>query len=378
MRACNDCPYYPDYDLFRTYYGDFDYADKWVMSASFGNRTAYSSGRGNADFSKFAYKDGAAEAMELGALVLNIWMYVVRQLEDAIDDCEKGCTLEQCNSDPVHGIDEAVAFYAGSSEGTDGWGTGYLLYDLADNMAVSFRTAGLAGDSELGTSYVNTEVVREFKKAQLFLLSNDCESAKANKQRIINLMKIPLVQGALQFAHIRSHRNPDIEAKKEEAEAEGATFAAAILPYVHNCSALDADIIHSNLKVGSAGGSDNLDYTAVKEAFERNYECMGISCREVGGLWGVSDYLPGAAPCGDVATLTNSGVNGATGQGVNNADTGSGSGGSSHRGHGFGVVFALGLVFGSVVLGFAYMRKMRNNRRPQLRTMNIAAVSNIS
>ena len=32
---------------------------------------------------------------------MNIWMYVIREMEDALDDCQEGCTFDTCNDDPV-------------------------------------------------------------------------------------------------------------------------------------------------------------------------------------------------------------------------------------------------------------------------------------
>eukprot|EP00965_Chrysotila_dentata_P153624 5077444-Pleurochrysis_carterae.AAC.1 len=48
-------------------------------------------------------------------------------------------------------------------------------------------------------------------------------------------------------------------------------------------------------------GAPLTSWSAVKAAFERNYECMGITCAEVGGLWDLSGsrYFPGATPCSD-------------------------------------------------------------------------------
>ena len=41
---------YKEYKMFHEYYGDFDYADKFVMAALQGTSTNFSRGRGNADF----------------------------------------------------------------------------------------------------------------------------------------------------------------------------------------------------------------------------------------------------------------------------------------------------------------------------------------
>jgi hypothetical protein len=165
---------------------------------------------------------------------------------------------------------------------------------------LDFRTAGENGDGLVGTSYMNIEVVREFQRAQVLLLEKDCPSTEITKESIVNYMKVPLIQGVLLQAYIREFENPGIAENAQKAEAEGATFAAAVLPWVHACDQDDADIIYDIMQVGSQPQNDGFKH--VKEAFERNYNCMGILCSDVGGLWKVDGYAPGASPCGNGAS----------------------------------------------------------------------------
>ena len=118
--GCPGCPY-KHYSMFYDYYGDFDYADKWVSAALAGESMSFTSGKhGPNDFS--ALGDAARiEAVKKGAAYMNVWMYAVREFEDAIDDCLT-CTSEcnefSVNSGSVHAWDEGVAFYTGTLEGT--------------------------------------------------------------------------------------------------------------------------------------------------------------------------------------------------------------------------------------------------------------------
>ena len=80
-----------------------------------------------------------------GTAYMTIWMYVIREMEDALDDCKEACTIEDCNDDPVHAWDEGVAFYTGSLEGSDGSGSGKLAYALADKRCANFKTCGDMG-----------------------------------------------------------------------------------------------------------------------------------------------------------------------------------------------------------------------------------------
>ena len=55
--------------------------------------------------------------------------------------------------------------------------------------------------------------------------------------------------------------------------------------------------MYKDLAPGAATGAS---YEVIRAAFERNYECLGIKCEDVGGLVDASgkEYLPRAQPCG--------------------------------------------------------------------------------
>ena len=54
--------------------------------------------------------------------------------------------------------------------------------------------------------------------------------------RISQLMAVPLIQGTLRYAYVQDKQSD----RREKEEAEGATFAAAVLPLVNSCSPADA------------------------------------------------------------------------------------------------------------------------------------------
>ena len=232
------------------------------------------------------------EMIKKGTAYMTIWMYVIREMEDALDDCKEACTIEDCNDDPVHAWDEGVAFYTGSLEGSDGSGSGKLAYALADKRCANFKTCGDMGDSSTGGSHVNIEIFKQFSIGQSKLMQGQCASAREQKVNIENLMLVPLIQGSLRYAW--KMENEDYS---EKAEAEGAIFAAAVLPVVHACDAGAAQTIADNVKVGNQGSGN---FAAVKTAFESTYECMGVNGDHVGGLYDTASasYYAGAEPMG--------------------------------------------------------------------------------
>jgi len=287
MFRCDNCPY-DTFKKFREYYGHFDYADKWVDAAFDGSGTKFI--RGNANFARYGFK-GRTEAIQKSTAYMNIWMYVIREMEDALDDCKNDCKKTGCNDDTVRAWDEAVAFYTGSLEGSDGQGSGNLLYALADKRCKDFRTCGDLAKSTEGISHVNQEIFRDFTLASRMLAQAKCGEARAYKESIEQMMTVPLIQGTLRYAYITS---TDKNAG-EKAEAEGATFAAAVLPIVHACDEDQAEIIYKNMKTGQA---NRANFAQVKMAFESVYECMGVRGSDVGGLWNevAGDYYVGASP----------------------------------------------------------------------------------
>lgn len=286
MAQCENCPY-PTYKKYYEYYGAYDYANQIVLAAFEGSPTTFNNF--NNDFGIYGFA-GREQIIKKATAYMNIYMYVIREMEDALDDCQEACTIENCNDDPVHAWDEGVAFYTGSLEGTDGSKSGNLLYALADKRCFNFKTCGDLADSTSGTSKVNIEIFKNFSIGKNKINRGQCASARAEKEAIEKLMMIPLIQGTLRYAW-----KTDVEAYSETAEAEGTIFALAIAPMVAACDPAAARVIEQNLFAGQRNAAD---FAAVKAAFENNYECMGVDGAMVGGLYdsALGTYYAGARP----------------------------------------------------------------------------------
>ena len=191
----------------------------------------------------------------------------------------------------VHAWDEGVAFYTGSLEGTayGGSDAGKLLYRLAEKRCKNFGTCSVRAQGPTsGTSQVNSKLSALFASGRNLLQQGNCSAVRPVVDQIVSLMTVPLVQGALRYAYKNSGVAQGASAKNA---AEGATFAAAVLPLVHACSPESAVTISANLKFGlfPDGGTrlNTARYSkagAVKAAFEDVYACLGITCDMVGQL----------------------------------------------------------------------------------------------
>jgi hypothetical protein len=336
----HDCPY-PDYEKFYDYYGQLDYGDLWIEAAFEGRSTNFASvkfDRGNVDFSKFSLKARAgkrqmvsistpqplpilnsalcvslsvysmSEAIQRATVYMNVFIHVYRTMQEfSIERCRSGTPSEPGHwTDPVTQWDSAVAFYVGSLEGAEGGtGQGQLLYTLADETCSAFRTCGEMRTSTAGTSSVNLEILSHFRDGQRHLEQNQCDGAQSKKDRIIQLMTVPLIQGTLQSAYNLETKNNSADTEQEQ-QAVAAAFAAAILPDVHFCNAADAQTIYEELKVGKEGRTRFLN---VKSAFERNYQCLGVTCQDVGGLFDArrGRYFKTTSPCGETSASPTAG-----------------------------------------------------------------------
>ena len=143
--GCSGCPY-THYKQFYDYYGSFTYADDWALAALDGTTLTFAA-PASLTFNFGDAADAARkEAVKKGTASMHVWMYAIREFEDAIDDCVT-CTAN-CNefsandAGSVHQWDKAVAFYTGSLEGTEQGGNsdGKLVYRLAEKRCADFGT----------------------------------------------------------------------------------------------------------------------------------------------------------------------------------------------------------------------------------------------
>jgi len=305
------CPF-KDFQKFHNYYGKFDYADDWITAAIRSGSTSWNNTQ-NVDFSRYG-RPGRAEAIKRGTVYLHTWMHVIGRLENALSLCYLRCPDpdDVCNhNESVELWDTAVAFYVGSLQvvaskehRTDNYEGGYMMFQVAVNNCFFFNTCGQDNTFTHGAKS-NIEIMNLFVEGQRHLMNGNCQKAEYNKDFIVSLMTVPLIQGALLSAYTNEHA----DAYNEQSEAAGATYAAALLPMIDACSSEDAGIIHRHLQVRGESAYQPISFNAVKQALERNYPCLGILCADIGGIRDLSTseeaYMPGAGICIDRGSNVN-------------------------------------------------------------------------
>eukprot|EP00466_Bigelowiella_natans_P008936 jgi/Bigna1/133615/aug1.22_g8323 len=272
----------------------YDYADKFTGLACQGVATGMFTGADTETLKQFCKK---------GSVYQNIWMYVIWEMQDAVNDCLSGDITN--NGGAAVAWDEAWAFYTGSLEGVDGSSKGYLLHALAEKRCPQFGTCSTtvttSGASQTTTiksdAKVNAELLTLFQTGQSQILAGQCTALQSTMDMIATKMVIPLIQGALRYVY-RSDPNGPLQSSTTKDRAEGWAFTAAVLPLINQCNSTAANEIEENM-IWNAPSALTDGYQFTKRQFESVYECLGISCKDVGGLLNENgtSYLPGMEPC---------------------------------------------------------------------------------
>lgn len=256
------------FQLFQRYWNDPKYADSFVSQA-LDNTGPF---KGKPDIFR-------AECANKGSQYQNVWMYVIHEMEDAIDDCKSGTPTN--NDKGVEAWDEAWAFYAGSLAGPGNGDQGVLQFSLAQKRCANFGTC-TSGTKSIAN--VNSRALSLFNSGQTQLKEAKCDAAVKTKNEIVKLMTVPLIQGVIRYVYQAKNAKGD----KAKEHAEGWAFAAAILPLVANCDRGVAQTLRKNFAPDVKPMSDGT--TSVVNKLTSVYKCLGFTCADVGKLESESSY----------------------------------------------------------------------------------------
>ena len=274
------------------------------------------------DYSAISKDSGTYQLIKKGANGQAVWMYVLHMLEYAIgacyagdiygNDCAPGGTAGWCGNAP-HSWDEGWAFYAGSQVAATAWDSsrssttggadGTLIWELAENRGEECGT-----QYSTGPATVNVNLLAKFIMGRDLIIAGKCAEAESLVEPIRAQMTVPLIQAMLKYAWRADPWNVDdcsADAGKSalttsddclKAWAEGWAFAAAVLPQVHQCDVPAATTIKDNLDIAAAAPMKD-GFAAVKTAIESVYDCLGISCTDVGAYQSSGVVYAGRDAC---------------------------------------------------------------------------------
>merc|ERR1711990_51254 len=269
---------------------------------------------GDIDFSKVGW-DFRKETIGKGTVYLNVFPYVIWEMQDAINDCKAGRL--SANADSVHAWDEAVAFYTGSLEGTTqggidetggagsgltgGYGPGELQFTLAEKRCMNFGTC-TAGGSAINTGYsqVNFDIFKLFARGrdEILLAASSGESAcyaiTETMNEISGLMLVPFIQGVQRYLY----KTVQGTASAKEA-GELFAFASAALPFIDAVDPTAADKLYD--RAWKQDFTTESDFKTIKYAIEGTYSQLGVgtgqgkvTCSAVGELYDSGNVLSAA------------------------------------------------------------------------------------
>jgi len=202
------------------------------------------------------------------SIILNLWMYIIHVLNNAVRDCDSGESV-------FESLDVALSLWVGFDQ-EEGTSKGHLLYSITESIEEQFVTN--AGQKE---ARANTKLISLFNEARSLLNAdgtcseNDAASLRKNVHSIQSTMMIPLIQSLIHYL-------------LEGDVSYTSLYAYSIVPmiYAHN---LDAYRI---LEILFFGG-DISDIQKATQALESSYNALGITCADIGS------HLSSVSTCSD-------------------------------------------------------------------------------
>ena len=231
-------------------------------------------------------RDFRKEAIQKGIVYLNVFPYVIWEMQDQVNDCNAG-TLTNNDDDSVHAWDEAVAFYAGSTVGGS-YGTsdtGKLQFALADKRCGNFKTCT---NEFSGGSQVNADILALFnagkEAARTGVAANgDCDTLDTLMDKISALSLVPFVQGVMRYLY----KTKSVASAKEAGELWA--FATAVLPFVNEVDSVAAEKLYQRAWAGDFSANS---YEDIKSGIESTLTRLGagdgvglVTCSMIGDLY---------------------------------------------------------------------------------------------
>lgn len=196
---------------------------------------------------------------------LNLWMYVVHELYQAVDNCRRKLLKDD---DGVHSIDEVAAYYIGDSQQTGSAEEGHSLYALAEEIGEKF------GQDSTGQSTVNIKIISLLNDAKNEIsypgactTNNDSyKRLRSIAHKIISQMTVPLIQNLIYNL---------AENDRERVQL----YAQAFVPLTAACNPGNFEFLRDKLMVEQY---NVVDVDNIIRVIESTYQCLGLSCDDIG------------------------------------------------------------------------------------------------
>jgi len=213
------------FGVYTGYFGSDNYADEIIANVL-------------TSIAPFDQASGEQRA-ELVAGYLNemvMYMAVLQKLYQAAQSCESDKGQSQ------QSLDQAVAYYVGSMEGSAAGGLagGQLLYATSKSLCDDFSKCVEGANSE-----VNQKLIAAFSAMIVSIQLSACAEVQTALSDIETLLPVPLIQGSLHYA--------DVNSKLSQGAADASLgtadpFASSMAPFIANVNSDDAAKLLANLQ----------------------------------------------------------------------------------------------------------------------------------
>ena len=211
------------------------------------------------------------------AIILNVWMAIVHELENI----KRACKTQ--NTDAMNGsIDIAAALWIGADQPEGASDAGNMLYNLAEVGGERFNQAN-------GEALANTKVLDAMNDIQQKIASGTCANGdqgyiemRSTINQLVGHMTIPLVQ--ILIHHVQ-----------QQPADGGANFielyALSFLPRVEACDPTAYKKLFTMMVRNTLKEADKAEAIGTLQSI---YDCIGVTCEDIGS------YESGEVPaCAD-------------------------------------------------------------------------------
>lgn len=323
------CDHFSEYQHYFDFYGTLDYGNVWIESAFTNTKTDFprdfktEHGYEDQDFTNFA-DISRNVAISTATVAMNVFTQINRlMVEYGVDGCNKSSKdfSSYGNHLSMHSVvaawDQAAALYAGSAliapekTATSSTSTtGSLYYNMVQELAEEFGALEVDKETNEPVSIVNKKAMEAFQAGKVALSQTDCEGeVRFSYYDALHAMRVPWIQGVLKATFEYSDRHFDNLQDREEQRGKAAAYLAALLPDLYNCSPHAAETVMEELAImwPQTGITEKLrpDYQKVQNALEHQYQCLGVTCDEVGGFINqkTGGYFEETRPCGGYGNM---------------------------------------------------------------------------
>lgn len=196
------------------------------------------------------------------AVVLNLWMAVIHEMNQAVLACERRESSEEI----ADAIDRCAAYWIGDAQQNNETEPGHSLYGWTQEMSSHFESVG---DNVLS---VNAHMLTLFTNAHQLIGSCSSSNSTAyfelydNFNEMTQKMTIPLVQGL-------------VHALKTDDRDRVKLYSYAVVPLLSSCDPSDFDFFKNKLMDASFVVTE---IEAIIDHLYRILSCLELTCSQIG------------------------------------------------------------------------------------------------